>query len=64
MVQILITFNPQDGSVSLNGPLAEKILMYGILESAKQIVTAYDPKTANRVELANGPLPPLPPLGS
>lgn len=40
--QIIITLNP-DGSVSVTGPIMNKLLCYGMLESAKQLVTTYTP---------------------
>ena len=55
--QVTITLE-DDGSVTVNGPLQDKILMYGLLGAARDVVVDYAHQSANRVMLAPGPLAP------
>lgn len=47
-VKLDITLN-DDGSVTVNGPLANKIICYGLLEAAKIVVKDWEPKDAPRI---------------
>lgn len=38
LIQIVVTFNPSDGEINVNGPLHDKIFCLGILDIAKEIV--------------------------
>jgi hypothetical protein len=38
VIQILIEFDPRTGGLKLTGPIGNKIMMYGILELAKDCV--------------------------
>jgi hypothetical protein len=42
MKQIIITVKP-DGNLDVTGPLNEKLLCYGMLELAKEIIGNYKP---------------------
>lgn len=48
--KIIITFS--NGRVDVNGPLHDKILCYGMLEFAKQLIKDY--KHSNIVQPSNG----------
>jgi hypothetical protein len=52
-IEIVLTATNQ---LQLSGPLEDKVLMYGLLERAKDIVRAHQTQAASRVELASGPL--------
>ncbi len=63
-MQIVITLNP-DASIGVAGPkevLHNKILALGMIELAKHAINSLDKEAAERrVELAPGPLRPVPP---
>jgi hypothetical protein len=40
-IQIVITFDPSTGQVNLQGPLENPIMLYGVLESAKDVYRQY-----------------------
>lgn len=50
-VQLVITMTP-DGQVQVSGPLQNKVLCYGMLESARDAIRDFKPNVG--VELANG----------
>lgn len=37
-VQIVITFNPATGQISVNGPLDNCMLCYGMIEMAREVI--------------------------
>lgn len=39
-----ITISFENGKIGIEGPLQDKLFMYGILELAKDVVKAYEPK--------------------
>jgi hypothetical protein len=41
-VQLTITLNQQNGQVSVNGPIDNKILSYAMLESARDAIYEYN----------------------
>lgn len=43
MVQIIITLNPDGVNINVTGPLDQKVLCYGLLERAKDVVRDYKP---------------------
>ncbi len=45
---LTITFNP-DGRVTLSGPLHDRVLCYGLLEMAREVI--YDFKNAQKIDL-------------
>jgi hypothetical protein len=49
-ITLLVTFDPLSGSVSLSGPIANKLLIYGMLEMAREAVSSFDPKKGARDE--------------
>ncbi len=42
LIELRIQFNPQTGEVSATGPLNDRILCYGMLEEAKQIIQKHN----------------------
>jgi hypothetical protein len=53
-VVLTITYTP-DGNVNVNGPIANKVLCYGMLELAKDAIRRYNP---NRVVQPSLVMPP------
>lgn len=47
-IQLLITLGP-DGVVNVNGPIGNKVLCYGLLESAKDAIRNFKAGDAPRV---------------
>jgi hypothetical protein len=47
-IVLSIIFTP-DGKVSVNGPIMERVLCYGLLEIAKEII--YDFKNSQKIDL-------------
>ena len=43
VIRLTIDFNPSSGALNVSGPMANKMLAYGILDMAKDAVRAYDP---------------------
>ncbi len=41
-----------DGNINVSGPLHEKLICFGMLEVAKQVIGNFKPSEAPRVELA------------
>lgn len=58
-VQILIE-QTDDGKVNVGGPLQNKVLMYGLLEIAKEVVKSFAEQNERRVQPASL-MPQLPP---
>ena len=57
LATLVITFC-EDGSVRADGPLNNKLLSYGLLESAKDIVRNYHTNLlANQARVAQGEVP-------
>jgi hypothetical protein len=56
-MKIIITVSPE-GNISVEGPLQNKIVMFGILEAAKDAVKNYDPTKVQLIQpvgpVANG----------
>lgn len=57
-IVITVTFSTRDGSVNVNGPVADKVFCYGVLEMAKDAVRRYNP---NRIVQPAAPALQLPP---
>jgi len=51
--QMTITLTDQ-GKVEVNGPLGDKIMCYGLLEFARQVIEKYEPR---KVVIPNFPIP-------
>lgn len=47
---IAITFNPADGSVSVNGAIENKLLAFGMLELAKEAISEYHKQAMARIQ--------------
>jgi len=54
-VTLTISFEP-GGPVNVSGPIADKILCYGMLEMARDAIKAYDPAKAPLIEVPDGRL--------
>jgi hypothetical protein len=42
-VELSIIFNQETGEIRVGGPIANKLFCYGLLESAKEIVSKFNP---------------------
>lgn len=63
MVELVITMD-EHGAVNVTGPLDQRVLCYGMLEVAKEVIAqlaAHKTKEAPRIVPALGPL--IPPRG-
>lgn len=58
MIEMRIEYDEQTGAVTLNGPLDNRLLCYGLLEMAKEIVSSNKPKVQPRI-VPGVALPPL-----
>lgn len=62
MIELKIMFDPQTGQLQVGGPINDKILCYGLLERAKDMVRDFDATKAasspiiiaNRIANLNG----------
>ena len=50
VIEFDIRFEIRTGKVEVNGPLNNKVLCYGILEAAKELVREYNPSLAGMKE--------------
>jgi hypothetical protein len=62
MVELKIMLVEESGQVSVNGPISNRILCYGMLEMAKDAITQFHEKQANSKILQVPPGAALPPL--
>lgn len=53
-VTLTVTMTP-DGNVNVNGPIANKVLCYGLLELAKDAIRRYNPERIVRPSLVVPP---------
>lgn len=55
-IEIVIRFNPATGQVGFSGPLDQRLICYGMLEMAKEILTkqAEAPRTNGLIQPPNG----------
>lgn len=51
---IVITFDPANGSISVNGAIENKLLAFGLLELAKEAITKHHEEAMARIQ-APGP---------
>lgn len=58
MIEIRIIYNPETGAIQVAGPIANRVLCYGILEAAKVTIKEHDPSKPPLVQ-AKGPLPKI-----
>lgn len=49
IIQMVITFDPNDGRISVTGPINNRTLSYGMLEMAKEAI--YDLKEKNKSQI-------------
>jgi len=56
MITLTITLDEATGSTNVNGPLENKIICYGLLKLAEQIVANYEPPKPSGLVIANGPI--------
>lgn len=61
MPAIVLTITYDGKSTQVSGPLDNKLLAYGMLETARDVIAGFSleeaKKDASRVQLAPGPLP-------
>lgn len=55
-IELTIVFCPQTGQISLNGPMGNKLMCYGMLEMAKDLVRSYDPAKQSQILVPAMPL--------
>lgn len=53
-IQLVITLDPQTNQINVSGPVDQKTLCYGMLESAKDAIRDYCAKPASGI-VAAGP---------
>ena len=63
-VQLVITFDPQDGQTAVSGPINNKPLCYGMLECARDAIQKFSARDEEmdrgegpRIIVPKGPLP-------
>lgn len=57
-IDLVIRYNPQTSQITVNGPIDNKLLSFGLLELAKEVITAYNQKQGEQlVQPANFILP-------
>lgn len=57
MIQLILTYDPQTNQIKVEGPIDEKTLCYGVIESAKDAIREHCAKQVGRIILA-GPVAP------
>lgn len=45
-IRLVIELNPTTGATNVTGPLGDKLIAYGLLEVARQIIQEYKPEAA------------------
>jgi hypothetical protein len=58
MIQLTITLDPQTSQIGVSGPINDKTLCYGLLESAKDAIRDHCEKNASGIIAAGGPVLP------
>lgn len=58
-VELKITIDDA-GQLNVNGPIANKMMCYGMLEVAKDAIRETHERNQRLVQPASGPLPPMP----
>jgi hypothetical protein len=56
MIQLTITYDPQTAQVGVSGPIGDKTLCYGMLESAKDAIREHCAAAKPSVIAATAPL--------
>lgn len=51
LIQMTITFNPNNGSVQVVGPITNRTLSYGMLEMAKEAIYDLKEKTKPQIQV-------------
>ena len=59
-ITIVLTLDPATGALHFSGPMTNKLLVYGVLELAKEMVAAYDPSKAKNGSIPDSPRIHLP----
>jgi hypothetical protein len=59
MIQLTITYDPQSNQIGVEGPIGEKTLCYGMLESAKDAIRDHAAKSSGIVAAPPGLLTAL-----
>jgi hypothetical protein len=49
MIQVIITMDETTGQVNVNGPLANKFLIYGMLEMARDAIRDWNKSQESRI---------------
>jgi hypothetical protein len=60
-IKMLITFDTEARGVRVEGAIGDKMLAYGMLDMAREAIQeTHRQQAENRVQLAPGPLAPMP----
>jgi hypothetical protein len=57
MIRITIELDPRNGKLTVNGPIHDKVLMYGALRLAEDVVREYEHNEAMRRVLPVAAMP-------
>ena len=53
-IQMVITFNPNNGSIQVTGPINNRTLSYGMLEMAKEAIYDLKEKMKSQIQVPKG----------
>lgn len=57
-VELRIVYDLETRGIRVEGAINDKLLSFGMLEVAKETITEHHRQMQNKVQLANGPIPP------
>jgi hypothetical protein len=60
VIQLTITYDPHSNQIGVNGPIEQKTLCYGLLESAKDAIRDHCAKQSGGIVLAGPEMPGMP----
>ncbi len=58
MIELKIVFDPATNQMTITGPIEQKVLSYGMLDMARDLVQAFDPTKQSQI------LAPTMPIGA
>lgn len=62
MIEIRIAFDPANGAMKIDGPVNDRVLFYGLLDLAKDVVRSQALEARRVVPVTGDVLLPPPPL--
>lgn len=51
IIELKITHNPETGALGISGPIQNKLLVYGMLELAKEAIASQEQQAAPQITL-------------